>query len=108
MPISYVAASFTYGRADQSVRCRPKSQVDAFAERPLKLIDGEVVEAEYKVIAGRDVAADVAVASEQANDGTAKKREGWLRNQRLPSAGIWVKVWVGSRQANESRRNAMV
>ena len=44
--------------------------LEAFAERPL------VIEHEPKVIAGRDVAADVAAASEQANDGTAEKRKG--------------------------------
>jgi hypothetical protein len=62
--------------AEQRRQRARQAILDAFAERPLKLINGEVVDAEYKVIAGRDVAADVAAASEQANDGTAEKRKG--------------------------------
>jgi hypothetical protein len=48
--------------------------LDAFAERPLKLIEGEVVEP--KVIAGRDVTADVAAANEPVNSEASDEREG--------------------------------
>jgi hypothetical protein len=48
--------------------------LEAFAERPLKLIEGEVVEP--KVIAGRDVTADVAAAYKRANNDASEEREG--------------------------------
>ena len=46
--------------------------LEAFAERPLKLIDGEVVEGEYKVIAGKDVSP----ADGQAKGEEPEEREG--------------------------------
>jgi hypothetical protein len=43
--------------------------LEAFAERPLKLIEGEVVEGGYKVIAGTDVSAAVEKAKGEVPEG---------------------------------------
>ena len=60
---------------DEQRRQRARAAIlEAFAERPMKLIEGEVVEP--KVIAGRDVAADVAAANERVNSEASEEREG--------------------------------
>ena len=45
--------------------------LEAFRERPPRLVEGE-----YKVIGGRDVAADVASANERVNSEASEEREG--------------------------------
>jgi hypothetical protein len=56
--------------ADERRQRARQAILEAFAERPMKLIQGEVVES--KVIAGRDIAA----ANEQANSEASDEREG--------------------------------